>query len=162
MEAIPSRFLEWLGAGPFLEVICPTRENRGAVAQLLASLDHSEIAGGRIVSLDALELVRGGLLYAADALSAAHEIFQQNHTNLGSYWHGMMHRREGDFGNACYWFRMAGKIAPLDEMPGFDPVAFTMRCSRSRMTDSTKLAEIQMREWEALINHCLNLAVAQP
>src|SRR5438874_1821102 len=55
-------------------------------------------------------LVRGGLFYAVDALDAAHRIFQEGEDDLGAYWHGMMHRREGDFDNARYWFRRAGAL----------------------------------------------------
>src|SRR4051812_37130987 len=42
------------------------------------------------------KLARGGVLYALDALDAAHRLFQDDPSDLGSYWHGMLHRREGD------------------------------------------------------------------
>jgi hypothetical protein len=110
MNALPTTFTEWLGGDSFLLEICPARENRGAEVQRIQELSPEALTEGRRIACGAsLELVRGGLLYALDALSAAHEIFQRDSTALGSYWHGMMHRREGDFGNACYWFRAAGR-----------------------------------------------------
>jgi len=81
-----------------------------------------------------------------DWLSPAHEIAQLIHTPIGSYWHAIMHRREGDFSNSKYWYAKAGKIPALsilgvqaggvvNELPadrsllrvtlhGFDPAAF--------------------------------------
>lgn len=49
-------------------------------------------------------------LLAGD-LEKSHAISQSLETPLGSFWHGVMHRREGDYGNAKYWFRRSAKLA---------------------------------------------------
>jgi hypothetical protein len=54
-------------------------------------------------------------LLAGD-LEQSHTISQSLETPLGSFWHGVMHRREGDYGNAKYWFRRAGKLACFPEL----------------------------------------------
>ncbi|MEJ2585228.1 MAG: hypothetical protein P8Z38_09345 [Robiginitalea sp.] len=39
---------------------------------------------------------------------AAHEIAQDLPTAWGSWMHAYLHRKEGDYGNAGYWYRKAG------------------------------------------------------
>lgn len=43
-----------------------------------------------------------------DFLDESHTISQSIYTNTGSFWHGIMHRREGDYWNSKYWFRQVG------------------------------------------------------
>jgi hypothetical protein len=46
-----------------------------------------------------------GLWLRYDFLDESHAISQEINDSTGSYWHGIMHRREPDFSNARYWFR---------------------------------------------------------
>ncbi len=52
--------------------------------------------------------LQSGLLLWNDALDASHTISQGLESRTGSYWHGIMHRREPDYSNAKYWFRRVG------------------------------------------------------
>src|SRR4051794_18122244 len=52
------------------------------------------------------ELAAGLWLYVDD-LERSHTISQSIGDTTGSYWHGIMHRREGDFSNSHYWMRRA-------------------------------------------------------
>ncbi len=48
----------------------------------------------------------------------AHTLAQEQHDSAGSWVHAYLHRKEGDIGNAGYWYRRAGKPAqnnPLTE-----------------------------------------------
>ena len=39
----------------------------------------------------------------------AHESAQVDESEAGSWMHAYLHRKEGDQGNAAYWYRRAGK-----------------------------------------------------
>ena len=76
-----------------------------------------EFPPSRLLTERAVELFQGcfspqgmlaGLWLYHDELGRAHTIAQDLNTPEGSFWHGIMHRREPDPGNAGYWFRRVG------------------------------------------------------
>ena len=99
------------------------------------------------------ELICGGLFYAGDALDRAHSIFQEVDTPEGAYWHGMLHRREGDFSNSRYWIQRAGRVAALAGLDALSPVLFIGKCEAAakKQEDPGGLLELQRQEWDAMM-----------
>ena len=122
------------------------------------------------------------LLY--DYLDESHQISQGIESPEGSFWHAIMHRREGDFSNAKYWFRRVGEhpvFVPLaaeaaqiaeddpqtdavDQLATggpWDPYAFVDLCEQTvgglpNVGQECEL--IQQVEWELLFDHCYRAA----
>lgn len=46
----------------------------------------------------------------------AHEIAQEVHGADGAWVHGYLHRKQGDVGNAAYWYRRAGKAVGTGDL----------------------------------------------
>lgn len=53
-------------------------------------------------------LSASGLWLLIGELDRSHKISQQFESADGSFWHAIMHRREGDYWNSKYWFRRVG------------------------------------------------------
>ena len=125
-----------------------------------------------------------GLWLYHDYLDESHRLSQEIETPTGSYWHGLMHRREGDFGNSKYWFRRVG-THPVFEPLGlaaaalagpeptsaarflatqtrWDPFAFIDLCAAvvAGQSDCAELCQrVQQAEWRLLFEHCYRQAV---
>jgi hypothetical protein len=125
------------------------------------------------------------LLY--DHLDESHTISQRVDTAEGSFWHAIMHRREGDFSNSKYWFRHVGQHAAYDAIGQraaelaatrgqeplikklltsgtWDPFAFVDLCQsvvRGQSDARDICLDIQQAEWEILFDYCYNAAIAK-
>ena len=160
----------------------PDKSKRSA---LHAATPETAFAHAKIVDRDMAACCLAGAWLLNDFLDESHTISQGVETTSGSFWHGIMHRREGDFSNAKYWFRRVGKhevlheLGPLivefaqDQNAGglanriaprgeFDPFAMVDACQAAlRSGDSEKqfCRRVQQAEWELLFDHCYQMAI---
>ncbi len=104
--------------------------------------------------IQAQPALAAGLWLYVDELDHSHEISQGMHDSTGSFWHGIMHRREGDFGNSHYWFRRTGRHPAMDQIPGYDPHRFIDSVEENYRAGDPHLAEMQRREWRTLFEWC--------
>ncbi|MBY0587012.1 hypothetical protein K2X85_07535 [bacterium] len=119
------------------------------------------------LSRSSAEAIRSAILLFHDHLDASHTISQSLESPEGSFLHGIMHRREGDFSNAKYWFRQVGphpvfdslSTAGLVESLGwnrFDPIKFVDRVRDVVGTSSPEehvCQQIQEAEWWFLFQY---------
>lgn len=90
-----------------------------------------------------------------DELDRSHRISQDLHDSTGSYLHGIMHRREGDFWNSHYWMRQSGSHPVWKRIPGYDPDHFIDAVAAAKGKDSTDLLTLQRAEWTEVMAYCL-------
>jgi hypothetical protein len=120
----------------------------------------------------ALGCISGLWLYH-DFLDESHTISQDLSGWIGSYWHGIMHRREPDPGNAKYWFRrvpanpvfegLAAYASQLDLLleDGWDPFDFVDMCEEhrgARGDGEVFCRRVQLREMQLLFDWCFSRA----
>jgi hypothetical protein len=132
----------------------------------LQALTVEQLFPQGIKNRDMAECCRAALWLYHDFLDEAHTIAQDIDTTTGSYWHGIMHRREPDASNAKYWFHRIGAHPVVDmlvtEAPNLgyayrDPFAFVDDCERLRgkNSDEEKLVRrVQLIEWQLLFDWC--------
>jgi hypothetical protein len=173
-------------AGDRLGAAGPGRPN-ASVRPVLAALSAESLRRGHEpVDADMAQCCLAGLWLLHDFLDESHAISQAVDTREGSYWHGIMHRRELDFSNAKYWFRAAGRHAihePLAEVArelaaaaesdsrgGFlarqrawDAPRFVDLCQRVHGEESSAAdlcRRVARAEWELLFDACYRAAFA--
>jgi len=95
------------------------RAGAGSRIKLITSFDVAKSLGG-IASQPDATAVKAGLLLWHDCLDESHRQSQsiegEGVHSAGDYWHAIMHRREGDYGNAKYWFRRVGRSAVFEPL----------------------------------------------
>jgi len=64
------------------------------------------------------ELLKAVDLALAGDWDAAHQIVQQYEDNEIAAWiHAVLHKKEGDLGNARYWYRHANRMDHVNDEP---------------------------------------------
>ena len=64
------------------------------------------------------DLLRAIDLAAAGSWDEAHAIVQRDEADPTAAWiHAVLHKIEGDLGNARYWYRRAGRMDRVDDEP---------------------------------------------
>lgn len=172
---------------PRLNDLGPGQPNESAREQLAAhSIEH--LLAPRVVrDRAAASACLAGLWLYHDFLDESHALSQELASVEGSYWHGIMHRREPDYGNAKYWFRRVGphpigqplaaaarQLAAenaLDEASRFlaqqsawHQDAFVDLCeaaARGQSNAAGLCRQIQQREWFLLFDHCWRRACGE-
>jgi hypothetical protein len=141
----------------------------------------------RIADREMASCCLAGVWLLHDYLDESHNISQRNETPEGSYWHAIMHRREGDFSNAKYWYRRVGNhsvfatvrkrvavlahnrslgtqsaVTKMTTDGDWNPFEFVDLCEfalREKSDVQEASLDIQQIEWEALFDYCYHSAL---
>jgi hypothetical protein len=159
-----------------LMALGPGQPNSSAQDKLKA-LDAAALVGStQVKDQEMAKACLAGLWLYHGYLDESHSISQSIHTTTGSYWHGIMHRREPDASNAAYWFRRVGDhpvFAALaseakalgypGKVDGWNPFQFIDMCEQYRDSGAPEeeaVRRVQLREWELLFDWCWRQAVS--
>ena len=152
----------------------------------LTGLSPAELFDGRqVTDRDMADGCLSGLWLRFDYLDRSHTISQEIHSSTGSFWHGIMHRREPDWSNSKYWFRqtgdhdifpvllqaansaVAGPVPPpaqaLLDSSMWDPFAFVDLCEAAHHQGGPLedfCQRVQLAEWQLLFDYCYQHAIA--
>jgi hypothetical protein len=160
---------------------------RHAFTAVLEAADPSAWCGEASPQSPAAACCESGLWLWNGFLDRSHQISQEIGSAEGSWWHGIMHRREPDAGNAAYWFRkvgdhprfgslaaavrrlVAGRSLPtagqwLATIEHWDPFQLIDLCETARRSPDDDLRmltqEVAALEWYELFDHCRQQATA--
>jgi hypothetical protein len=148
----------------------PGRPNEKMRKRLAVRTAQDLFLPEKVRRADFADSCRAALWLYHDFLAEAHDISQSIATVEGSYWHGIMHRREPDASNAAYWFRRVGNHGIFEELAReahdlglqlgsehWDAFEFIELCEKHRGTGAPVellLRRVQRREWELLFDWC--------
>jgi hypothetical protein len=164
IELIATKTVPDLGPGP--------REGILQISELDRKLEQSSALSSFRDSSQ--QMIRATVYLWHDHLDESHSIAQAVNSSDGSYVHGIMHRREPDYGNARYWFHRVGEhvcfpllaeraseilsVAPalqkqLIRSGKWNAFGFIDECERASEQTSRILREIQAAEFKVLLEH---------
>jgi hypothetical protein len=148
--------------------------------ELLEGVQPAQLLTVPVASLDSANAMLAGLWLWHDGLDESHTISQSISSPTGSFWHAIMHRREGDFSNSKYWYARVGSHPVLEIMAhqagsivnqfpadksllrlvatGWNPNAFVdlAQAVHDAPQDLRYRAAVQLQqlEWKMLFDHC--------
>src|SRR5208282_2389775 len=86
--------------------------------QLLETIKPLQLLRSPVKSPAYADAMLAGLWLWHDGLGESHRISQSMSDSTGSFWHAIMHRREGDFSNSKYWYARAAGHPVLETIAG--------------------------------------------
>lgn len=142
----------------------------------LRTLSNDDLFATAVKRADEASCVLAGLFLLFDQLDLAHRLVQELSSAGGSFWHAIMHRREGDFSNSKYWYARCanhpalGSItqaaSPLVKQIGLrgwsgPAMVDLVEDVADRPSDPRHAIaiELQQLEWRMLFEHCVRAAV---
>ena len=142
----------------FSQYATTTSGSQDVLADLQA-FDASTFSGGGEMG----KACHSGLWLLHNFLDQSHDISQDLKTPVGSYWHAIMHRMEGDFSNSKYWYRRVGPCTLYDVISQrsakpFDPMQFV---DDVQQQGDQATHDVAVVEWQVLFEYCFENAAQE-
>ena len=136
------------------DLLTPPHTTPEQARRRLGKVTPEQLLSVPVKSRTAADAMLAGLWLWHDALEESHTISQGIETPTGSFWHAIMHRREGDFSNAKYWYARCRNHPALPQNPEalVDLVARVHRDPAH--PEHARAVDLQRKEWAALFEHC--------
>ena len=158
---------------------------RAAARQQLAALRPEQLLpDARVIDRGMAQCCIAGLWLVHNFLEESHQISQDIASTSGSFWHGIMHRREPDFANSKYWFQRVGDhpvfellagesrqiavaasasgearwLRELDEWDAFRFVDLCEHVWRGHQELESLCQQVAWTEWRLLFDYCFRRA----
>lgn len=174
--------------GRYRKLVLPLGPADPSARAKLGTITPQQLLVGVVEDESDASAMLAGLWLWFDGMKEAHEIAQDLVSPTGSFWHAILHRREGDFSNARYWY---GRCRPhrANRLLGVrtqhiagkhtnDPIVQSVVASEwngSAFVDLVEAvadhpddpryqvaADLQQAEWQALFSHCALAASGSP
>ena len=176
-----------LDPNAYAALVPSSGHGNAAARDLLESTQPGDLIAGKMVRTDDARAMLSGLWLYFDFLDESHTISQSLDNPTGSFWHAIMHRREGDFSNSKYWYARcashptlatiaAAAAKHVNQMPadksllrliatGWNPNAFVDLVQAVHQSPSDPrhalAVALQRTEWQVLFDHCARAAAGQ-
>ena len=122
--------------------LTPTGDGSAGAKALLDGLRAEQLLTAPVRSPDDAHCLLAGLWLYHDWLDESHAISQAVASPTGSFWHAVMHRREGDFSNAKYWY------ARCRRHPALAQVAAEGRGALEALPERKVLGRLVTNDWD--------------
>lgn len=172
------------GEGAYSKLVADGNPPVALVRQLKA-LRGADLLTAPVKHADDAAAALAGLWLWIGDLDESHKIAQEIVSSTGSLWHAIVHRREGDFSNAKYWYRrctghhvnrlmgaiassLAGDMASDRAVAhalsdGWNPDGFVdlVEAVHAKPADPRYevAVKLQQAEWAGLFDYCIHAAV---
>lgn len=130
-----------------MATLCPQSDAGPALRTLVESILKQPLLATR-------PALQAGLWLYVDELDRSHSLSQDLKNSTGSYWHGIMHRREGDFSNSHYWFHRTGKHPAMAQLRGYDGHGLVNAAEAAYPGNPEEVVRRQREEWMNLFTWC--------
>jgi hypothetical protein len=181
----PARELLAMDAANAYEALVVSGPGRALALPILSRLSPQTVLNAAPARPDYASALIAALWLWHDFLDESHRISQGITSETGSFWHAIMHRREGDFSNSKYWYRRcrnhatyaaiaAGAQGIINPYPadkslyrltsaGWDPDALVdlVEAVHDQPDDprSRVAVALQQLEWRTLFDYCTRQAL---